>query len=127
MGKTGRKNRSYSAEFKICVIMDMREHHLGYRETMRKYFPHLKENCFEFLKKWERIFLEEGAEGLMKERRGRGNPLNDKKRGRPPKLDKKDEEDLIAENQRLRMEIEYLKKLSALVLAEERKKGKKQK
>ena len=107
--------------------MDMREHHLGYRETMRKYFPHLKENCFEFLKKWERIFLEEGAEGLMKERRGRGNPLNDKKRGRPPKLDKKDEEDLIAENQRLRMEIEYLKKLSALVLAEERKNGKKQK
>ena len=40
--------------------MDMREHHLGYRETMRKYFPHLKENCFEFLNKWERIFLEEG-------------------------------------------------------------------
>ena len=40
--------------------MDMREHHLGYRETMRKYFPHLKENSFEFLKKWERIFLEEG-------------------------------------------------------------------
>ena len=38
----------------------MREHHLGYRETMRKYFPHLKENCFEFLKKWERIFLEKG-------------------------------------------------------------------
>ena len=34
------------------------------------------------------------------------------------------EEDLIAENQRLRMEIEYLKKLSALVLAEERKNGK---
>ena len=35
------------------------------------------------------------------------------------------EEDLIAENQRLRMEIEYLKKLSALVLAEEQKNGKK--
>ncbi len=28
------------------------------------------------------------------------------KKGRPPKLDKKVEEDLIAENQRLRMEIE---------------------
>ena len=41
------------------------------------------------------------------------------------KLDKKVEEDLIAENQRLRMEIEYLKKLSALVLAEEQKNGKK--
>ena len=27
MGKTGRKNKIYSAEFKISVIMDMREHH----------------------------------------------------------------------------------------------------
>ena len=125
MGKTGRKNRNYSAEFKICVIMDMREHHLGYRETMRKYFPHLKENSFEFLKKWERIFLEEGAEGLMKERRGRACKASGTRKGRPPKLDKKVEEDLIAENQRLRMEIDYLKKLSALVLAEERKNGKK--
>ena len=104
--------------------MDMREHKLSYSETMRKYFPHTESKNFHFLKKWERIFLEEGAEGLMKERRGRGNPLSDKKRGRPPKLDKKVEEDLIAENQRLRMEIDYLKKLSALVLAEERKNGK---
>lgn len=102
--------------------MDMREQHLGYRETMRKYFPHLKENCFAFLKQWERIFLEEGAEGLMKERRGKANSS---RKGRPPKLDPKVEEDLIAENQRLRMEIEYLKKLSALVLAEEQKNGKK--
>ncbi len=62
----------------------------------------------------------------MKERRGRVS-ANEKKRGRPPKLDKKAEEDLIAENQRLRMEIEYLKKLSALVLAEEQKSGKKRK
>ena len=76
---------------------------------------------------WRCIFLEEGAEGLMKERRGRGLTAEGKKRGRPPKLDKKVEEDLIAENQRLRMEIEYLKKLSALVLAEERENDKKQK
>ena len=59
----------------------------------------------------------------MKERRGKNNTSS--KRGRPPKLEKKVEEDLIAENQRLRMEIEYLKKLSALVLAEERENGKK--
>ena len=29
MGKTGRKNKKYSAEFKIHVIMDMRDNHLG--------------------------------------------------------------------------------------------------
>ena len=54
-----------------------------------------------------------------------GSAYTLKSSGRPPKLDKKIEEDLIAENQRLRMEIEYLKKLSALVLAEERENGKK--
>ena len=30
-------NTKYSAEFKISVIMDMRENHLSYRETARKY------------------------------------------------------------------------------------------
>ena len=121
-----KKQRKYSSEFKICVIMDMREHHLGYRETVRKYWDvsqGQEENYKNIVKRWERIFLEEGAEGLMKERRGKSNMSS--RRGRPPKLDKKVEEDLIAENQRLRMEIEYLKKLSALVLAEEQKNGKK--
>ena len=122
MAKKGQNQRKYSPEFKISVIMDMRENHLGLRETERKYNVQ-----HSVILKWERIFLEEGAEGLMKERRGRACSVNGTKRGRPPKLDKKVEEDLIAENQRLRMEIEYLKKLSALVLAEERKNGKKQK
>ena len=129
MGKTGRENKKYSTEFKICVTMDMREHRLSYHETVRKYWgtkTH-SEDCkyINVVKRWERIYLEEGAEGLMKERRGRGCKASNAKKGRPPKLDKKVEEDLIAENQRLRMEIEYLKKLSALVLAEERKNGKK--
>ena len=108
--------------------MDMREHRLGYRETMRKYFPHLNERSIAFLKQWERIFLEEGAEGLMKERRGRACAASGTRKGRPPKLDPKVEEDLIAENQRLRMEIEYLKKLDALVRErEERENARKQK
>lgn len=124
MVKTGRENKTYSAEFKITVIMDMREHHLGYRETVRKYWEGSKgkePNYIKQVQRWERIFLEEGAEGLMNERRGKASGT---RKGRPPKLDKKVEEDLIAENQRLRMEIEYLKKLSALVLADERKNGK---
>ncbi len=129
MGKTGRKNKVYSVEFKMGVIMDMREHHLGYRETARKY--EMVNNSYggaiDTLHRWERIYLEEGAEGLMKERRGRACAASGTRKGRAPKLDKKVEEDLIAENQRLRMEIEYLKKLSALVLAEERENGKKQK
>ena len=128
MAKKGSMQQKYSAEFKISVIMDMREHHLSYRETVRKYWEDTKgkePNHIHQVQRWERIYLEEGAQGLMKERRGRGLTAEGKKRGRPPKLDKNVEEDLIAENQRLRMEIEYLKKLDALVqkrLQEERKK-----
>ena len=121
------KQKNYSPEFKIRVIMDMREHRLGYRETARKYWDTnqgQEENYKNTVKRWERIFLEEGTEGLMKERRGRACKASGSNKGRPPKLDKKVEEDLIAENQRLRMEIEYLKKLSALVLADEQKNGK---
>ena len=129
MAKKEQIFRKYSAEFKIGVIMDMREHHLGFRETARKYKLTVtsESSAANMVQRWERIYLEEGAEGLMKERRGRACAASGTKKGRPPKLDKKVEEDLIAENQRLRMEIEYLKKLSALVLAEERENGKKQK
>ena len=128
MAKKGTIQQKYSAEFKIGVIMDMREHHMGYRETVRKYWDVSKgqeANYKNAVQRWERIYLEEGAEGLMKERRGRDGAASGTKKGRPPKLDKKVEEDLIAENQRLRMEIEYLKKLDALVqkrLHKERKK-----
>ena len=126
MGIKGKKQKNYSAEFKIRVIMDMREHRLSYNETVRKYGIIAKSMgaATNTLRRWERIFLEEGAEGLMKERRGRACKASGSNKGRPPKLDRKVEEDLIAENQRLRMEIEYLKKLSALVLAEEQKNGK---
>ncbi len=106
MKKKGSKNKKYCAEFKISVIMDMREHHLGYCETARKYDigdPKLG-GAVHTIQGWERIFLEEGAEGLMKERRGRACKASGTRKGRPPKLDKKIEEDLIAENQRLRME-----------------------
>ena len=126
MSKTGRKNKNYSPEFKMSVIMDMRDHYLSYKETVRKYeLGNPKTGGpTAMLQRWERIFLEEGAEGLMKERRGKSNTSN--RRGRPPKLDKKVEEDLIAENQRLRMEIEYLKKLDALVRKREQEEEKKQ-
>ena len=124
MAKKGQKFKNYSAKYKLNVILDMREHRLGYMETARKYDI----LDYKVIQRWERIFLEEGAEGLMKERRGRACAASGTKKGRPPKLDPKVEEDLIAENQRLRMEIEYLKKLDALVRErEERENARKQK
>ena len=131
MSRKKKFNTKYSPEFKIAVIMDMRENHLSYRETARKYNIGSNESQGkDRLRGWERIYLEEGAAGLMAERRGR------KSTGRPWKqpLNKSMEEDLIAENQRLKERIEYLeaeneyiKKLSALVYAEEQKSGKKRK
>ncbi len=113
MGKKGNKQKRYSAEFKISVVMDMRENYLSHRETVRKYWNTQnrteEDNYLHTLRNWERIYLEEGAEVLMKERRGRACSAGGTRKGRPPKLDKKVEEDLIAENQRLRMEIKYIK------------------
>ena len=63
--------------------------------------------------------MTEGPEGFAVERRGRGST------GRPRKLPREVEEDLLAEVQRLRAENEYLKNLQALVLERERRQGKK--
>lgn len=132
MAKKGSKFKKYSPKFKISVILDMREHDLGYNETMRKYNL---TGCTT-VQSWERIYLEEGEAGFYIERRGRTRKMNNSKIGRPRKkpLDKKVKEDLIAENQRLReenlylrAEMDYLKKLDALVRAEEQKKSKKRK
>ena len=67
---------------------------------------------------WERIYLAEGPEGLYIEHRGRGST------GRPRKLPREVEEDLLAENQRLKAELAYLKKLQALVSEREQRQKK---
>ena len=79
MEKRRKENRRYSTEFKISVIMDMRDHRLSYSETVRKYWEGSagkEKNYINLIQRWERIFLEEGAEGLMKERRGRACKVN---------------------------------------------------
>ena len=138
MAKKGSKFKKYSPEFKISFILDMRENGLSYCETVRRYELGSENNggARQMIQRWERIYLEEGEAGFYVERRGRTRKVDNPKIGRPRKkpLDKKVEEDLIAENQRLKEEIqylqaemEYLKKLDALVRAEEQKNGKKRK
>lgn len=97
----GKPNKRYTPEFKIKVVETMHREKLSYRETARQFdIPNSRVTA------WERIYLEEGEDGLYAERRGR------KSTGRPPKIKK---EDLIAEVQRLRAENAYSKKLNALV------------
>ena len=106
----GQPNKRYTPEFKIKVVETMHREKLSYCETARQFdIPNSRVTA------WERIYLEEGPEGLAVERRGR------KSTGQPAKLSKSVEEDLIAENQRLRAENAYLKNLQALVLERERR------
>ena len=75
MRKKGTKNKIYSPEFKISVILDMRSNHLSYSETVRKYWgTQTKAETANYrftLRNWERIYLEEGEIGFMEEKRGR--------------------------------------------------------
>ena len=98
------------------VVETMKKEHLSIYAAMQEFGI----NDHKIIERWERIYLEEGPEGLAIERRGRSN------KGRPPKqLPKQVEEDLLAEVQRLRAENDYLKNLQALVLEEERRQRKK--
>lgn len=111
----GVPQKKYTAEFKRHVIETMQKEGMSYRETARQY----EVGNHKRIQAWERIYLEEGPEGFLVERRGRV------RKDVPVKLDKKIEEDLIAEVQRLRAENAYLKNLQALVLEDERHQRKK--
>ncbi len=110
----GKPNKRYTPEFKRHVIETMQGERLSYSETARRF----EVNSHRRIQEWERIYLEEGPEGFAVERRGHGS------KGRPRKFPKEVEEDLLAEVQRLRAENEYLKKLQALVMEDERRRGK---
>lgn len=100
----GIPNKRHTGEFKQQVVEYMRKHKLSCVETAKIF-----ETDHKNVALWERIYLMHGAAGLYLERRGRGG------KGKPSKPPKQVEEDLIAENQRLRAEVDYLKNLQALV------------
>ena len=112
----GVPNKRYTPEFKRMVVETIEKENLSIRAAMQEFGI----NDHKIIERWERIYLEEGPEGLAIERRGRSS------KGRPPKqLPKQVEEDLLAEVQRLRAENNYLKNLQALVLEDERRQHKK--
>ena len=94
----GVPNKRYTGEFKQEVVETMQREKLSHKEVARLYGI----TAHDRVASWERIYLEEGPEGLYIERRGRGS------KGRPPKKLKPEvEEDLLAEVQRLRAEKFY--------------------
>ena len=112
----GVPNKRYTPEFKRMVVEAMEKEHLSIYAAMQEFGI----NDHKIIERWERIYLEEGPEGLTIERRGRRS-----KDRRPKQLPKEVEEDLLAEVQRLRAENDYLKNLQALVLEDERRQRRK--
>ena len=125
MGRKGVKHHKYSPEFKLSVIMDMRENKLSYSETLKKYFPPSDKKNTKIIQNWERIYLEEGPEGLAIERRGQASKMTGVKKGRPKKqvkIEKGSPDELEQLRERvcyLEAENEYLKKLDALIREKE--------
>ena len=91
------------------MIEYMHDNHLSCQEVTN----HFNLGSVSVVSKWERIYYEEGPQSFYEEHRGRKKNMSSKPRKK--KLSKENEEDLIEEVQKLRMENAYLKKLQALV------------
>jgi len=109
------KSGSYTGEFKVHVVEYIHEHGMSLCEGA-VHFGIPNDTTIGI---WRRIYLEEGQEALYKDNRGRKCKAM-KDEIEKTTIDKQEEEDLIAEVKRLRMENEYLKKLNALVQAKEK-------
>ncbi len=129
MEKERQTQKKYSAEFKLCVILDKLNNDLSRNETVRKYWhTTTKRETRRYtarVSEWERKYLLYGKEGLM--------PKQQKPKPKIPSAEPIDG-DVEAELKRLRernlwLEAEnaYLKKLDALVRAEEQRNGRKPK
>ena len=115
---------NYSAEFKIRVILDMLDNGLNIHEVVRKYWNVTKkidvDRYRSNVRTWLRIYEEKGTRGFMS-----NTPPRKSKDPSAPTPKKSQEYDLpaiLAENEYLRMENMYLKKLRALILKEEQEK-----
>jgi transposase len=124
-GKSGllpRENQSYIIDFKMSVLKAIVERKLSLREA-----------CVEFniptvsvIIKWQKDFANFGIEGLKPKPRGKSKSMDNFKR-KKRKSDKPltREEELMLENEKLRCENDLLKKLHALIQAEEKAKKRK--
>jgi transposase len=121
-GETGllaRKNHSYSFDFKLKVLQTIDKEHLSLSETRLKFnIP-----TDSIIIKWQRDFANFGLEGLHPKPKGRPKSMSNFKR-KKRKSDKPltREEELLLENEALRCELDILKKLQALIQAEEKAK-----
>ena len=121
-GLIPRKNRNYSVDFKLKVLQSIDEDFLSLNETCLKFnIP-----TSSIFLKWKRDFANFGLEGLQPKQKGKAKSMGNIKR-KKRKSDKllTREEELLLENESLRCENDLLKKLHALIQAEEQAKKRK--
>ena len=117
IGLLPRKNQSYSLDFKLKVLKVIDTEFLSLMATSLKFnIPDVA-----IIVKWKRDFAKFGLVGLQPKTRGRPRSMDTNKR-KKRKSDKPltREEELLLENEALRCENELLKKLQALIQAEEK-------
>lgn len=114
-----KKHTPYSAEFKRHVLQHMQRHQLSHTQTSALF--DLREAGG--IARWERQYHEGGFEALKPRRKGRPpKMIKPKQPPQPtaePTQDERSREDLLKENEYLRAEVAYLKKLDALLRAKE--------
>jgi transposase len=122
VGLLPRKNQSYSLYFKLEVLKVIVKDSLSLRAASVKF--NIPDSSI--IVKWKKDFATFGLEGLQSKTRGRPGSMNENKR-KKRKSDKPltREEELLLENEALRCENELLKKLQALIQAEEKAKRQK--
>lgn len=117
IGLLPRKNQSYSLDFKLEVLKVIVKDSLSLRAASVKFnIPDTS-----IIVKWKKDFATFGLVGLQPKTRGRPTFMDTNKR-KKRKSDKPltREEELLLENEALRCENELLKKLQALIQAEEK-------
>lgn len=117
IGLLPRKNQSYSVNFKLKVLKAIDKDLLSLRDSSIKF------NIPDpgIIVKWKKDFANFGFVGLHSKTRGKPKSMDTNKR-KKRKSDKPltREEELLLENEALRCENELLKKLQALIQAEEK-------
>ena len=117
IGLLPRKNKSYTVNFKLKVLKAIDKNSLSLRAASIKF------NIADAgsIVKWKKDFANFGLEGLQPKQKDKAKSMGNIKR-KKHKSDKPltREEELLLENEALRCELDYLKKLHALIQAEEK-------
>ena len=125
--------QEYNANFKLRVILDVLNNGLSIHDAVRKYWnvtSHVDIDRYrKTVRVWKRIYEQKGANGFMREStpRKKISKSNIPENFQTPQSSEYDLAAILAENEYLRMENMYLKKLRALILQEEQEKRARQK